>query len=302
MVNAAESIMSSTTHHNADGIEKENKHNAENMETEDNAEENPTKKAKTTDPKDIARFVTTDLWSDDPAVVGKALSNIRELADSDENVKTIRSLAGHMMVVASLKKHILVQDIIEDGICSLYSIAYGMGDDVSADAAVLEALRSAGTIDVVLQAIETDKTNAATVEFGFELLLDLIGDSYDAALLFNNSTTLKDKNFRGFGLIALVMKAFPLGCTCGLPNGDNNNCGNKNQVHVLALRLLKCLAQHQDFRFNILVAGCAAQVVSCLEKISTSCPIKSPLEWECLRVLQLASTYDSEGLLRTPGT
>jgi hypothetical protein len=279
------------------------------MATEDDAEENPTKKGikteddveenptKTADLQGIAQCVTTDLWSDDPAVVRKALGDMRELADADEtdeNVKTIRSLAGHMMVVAALRKHIQVQAIIEDAIYSLYAIAYPMGgDDVLEDAALLGALRSAGTVDVVLQAIETDKTNVDTVEYGFRLLVILIGDSYDSALLFNNSTAPKEyAENRGFGLIALVMEDFPLGSTCGQPNCDNDRC-NKNQLHNLALRLLKCLAKHQDFRVNILTSGCAAQIVSLLEKVSTPYPVKSPMEWECLAVLKLASTFGS---------
>ena len=283
-------------------------------ETEDDAEEDPTKKEikteddveenrkKTADLQDIAQCVTRDLWSDDPAVVRKALGNMAKLVEGSdenvktirENVKTIRSLAGHMMVVAALKKHIQVQAIIGDAIYSLYAIAFKMGDDVLEDAALLGALRSAGAIDVVLQAIETDRTNVDTVEFGFQLLIILIDDSYASALLFNNSTALKDiyAENRGFGLIALVMKNFPLGSTCGQPDCDNDRC-KKNQVHNWALRLLKCLAKHRDFRVNILTTGCAAQIVSLLEKVSTPWPVKSPMEWECLAILKLVSTFES---------
>jgi hypothetical protein len=124
------------------------------------------------------------------------------------------------------------------------------------------------------------------------LLINLMGDSFEVALLFNNSTALTEiyEQRRGFGLIARVMKDFPLGNTSG-QLCDNDKC-NKNKVHWWALRLLNCLAQHQDFRINILATGCAAQIVSLLEKIGTQYPIKTPMEWECLAVLKLASTFE----------
>jgi 3-deoxy-D-manno-octulosonate 8-phosphate phosphatase KdsC-like HAD superfamily phosphatase len=104
-------------------------------------------------------------------VVSQALKHIVELlsvSNNDivaENVKSIRSLAVHMMILAALQKHIQAQEIMEDAIVSLYESSYNWGDDTS-DSAVLDSLRSAGAFDVVLSVMKVDVKNSVTGDLG----------------------------------------------------------------------------------------------------------------------------------------
>lgn len=130
-------------------------------QADDNANANNNKRAREeADPTAIRKYITTDLWSDDSEVVGKALESLVNLVcdegkSGDENIKTICSLAGHMMILAALKKHIDIKNIILDALEALDNI-------IRADKSVSGPLVSAGAIEVVLRAIETDMENSDT--------------------------------------------------------------------------------------------------------------------------------------------
>jgi hypothetical protein len=175
-----------------------------------------------------------------------------------------------MMILAALQKHIQAQEIMEDAIVSLHEIAYTLGDDTS-DSAVLDSLRSARAVNVVLSAIQVDIKNSVTVEIGLALLTRLVRDSWDHELLFNNAGCCGS----GYDVIAQVMKDFPLGCLGG---HHCQNCGQQS-VHYNAAHLLGCIAKHPHLRVNIVGSDCGVELANCLKKVSTCGPVKSPLEW-----------------------
>lgn len=126
------------------------------------------------------------IWSEDPTVVSDTLSNIVDLTDQDDvHIKTVCSHAGHMMVLSALKKHADDKKVISFAIIALYNIT-------NADHSTVDALVSAGAVDVVVKALETNKEDFDTVECDFDLLKALIGDSWERALALNNSEVLQD--------------------------------------------------------------------------------------------------------------
>jgi hypothetical protein len=87
-----------------------------------------------TDPKEILKYVTSDLWSEDPAVVKQALANLEDLtcyediSNCQENSKQILSLAGHMMIISALKKHMQDKDIVAHAFNTLQNILLHASD------------------------------------------------------------------------------------------------------------------------------------------------------------------------------
>jgi hypothetical protein len=62
------------------------------------------------------------LRSDNPAIVLQALDNLKKLTcdDSGKNLKQILSIAGHMRILATLKKHMRDTKIITGALYVLY--------------------------------------------------------------------------------------------------------------------------------------------------------------------------------------
>jgi hypothetical protein len=242
------------------------------------------------------------LWSEDPRIVSQALRNIINLTNAEadkkydngnENSKKILSLAGHQMILAALKKHILDKKIVANALVALQNLVID-GSDAYPDtqfSTILDALRSAGAIEVVLKAMEMVKEGLLEdpVEASLSLLKFLIGDSRDHALVVKN-TQVKDNNLCGLGLIAQCMKDFPVECTCDL-SMSCSNVNKKNRVHYYAMTLLKSISQHEELREYVIASGCLEQIMICLQKIGTRGDKKTRLEWDTVDIMGILYGY-----------
>jgi hypothetical protein len=264
------------------------------LENEVNSEqEHNGKVSEAPDHKEINKYVTSDLWSDNPAIVLQALDNLKNLtSDNDdncqENSKKILSLAGHMMIVAALKKHMQDNKIVAYGLRALYNIIIdgSVAYEDTHFSSILDALRSTSAIEIVLKAMEkVNEGSDGPIRSGIRLLKFLIGDSRDHALVLKN-TKVKE-NLCGLDFIAQCMKRFPVGCTCK----PGFVCDSKNRVHRCAMRLLQSIAQHEDLREYVIASGCAEQIMICLHKIGTLGDKKTYLEWKTLDTMGLIYSY-----------
>lgn len=252
------------------------------------------------DPANISHYITSDLRSNDLNVVEKAMCNLVSLTEpakngegpehQQDNIAKITSLAGHVMVVSALKKHVTQasKQFVADAILLLFNI-------IVTDSSVHDALVSANVIDSVLKALENvlddndEKPDHVIVEWALELLTELIGGSFDNVMLFNNRKTAYGGR-GGYDLIVKCMNTFPLGCCCGFMDHECPN--DENKVHWHAILLLKELCQHQFIKHNVFATGCAMEVTKILQTISTPYPAKTPLEWTCLEVFKALGTVE----------